>query len=142
MKLAAIEKLRARLEAAGFGDIREGHGCVFGFIDIENGSRLTDLAESSGLTKQAVGEAVAALEKLGYVDPRGLSGRPAGQDHRPDRPRPRGVLCSADVPSPRSRREWAEELGEDVLAAMRETAQRIVELETAPAQAALAGSKF
>ena len=35
---------------------------------MENGSRLTDLAEGAGFTKQAVGEAVAELERLGYLE--------------------------------------------------------------------------
>src|SRR5919106_5313178 len=67
VKLAAIDKLRERIAEAGHPEIREGHGCVFGFIDIDHGSRLTDLAESSGLTKQAVGEAVAGLEQPGSL---------------------------------------------------------------------------
>lgn len=68
VKTAAVRKLFVRLAAAGFEDVREGHGCVFGFIDLEHGSRLTELAESANLTKQAVGEAVAELERLGYVE--------------------------------------------------------------------------
>src|SRR5215210_5183089 len=67
VKTAAVQKLFARLRERGFEHVREGHGCVFGFIDIENGSRLTDLAERAGLTKQAVGEAVTELERLGYL---------------------------------------------------------------------------
>ena len=62
-----FEEFRERLDAAGHSSIRAGHGCVFRFIH-EGGSRLTDLAESSGLSKQAVGEVVDDLEKLGYVE--------------------------------------------------------------------------
>ena len=68
VKAAAVQRVFARLREEGFSDLREGHGCVFGFIDLEHGSRLTDLAENAGLTKQAVGEAVAELERLGYVE--------------------------------------------------------------------------
>jgi DNA-binding MarR family transcriptional regulator len=57
----------ARLTEAGHPAIRAGHGCVFRFIH-KGGSRLTDLAESSGLSKQAVGEVVDHLETLGYVE--------------------------------------------------------------------------
>src|ERR687898_799338 len=67
VKHAALERMSLGLDEAGFGDVREGHGCVFGFIDVEHGSRLTDLAERAGLTKQAVGEAVAELERKGYL---------------------------------------------------------------------------
>ena len=60
-------ELFARLSALGFAELRPAHGCVFGNIDDE-GSRLTDLAERSGFTKQSVGEAVADLERLGFVE--------------------------------------------------------------------------
>jgi DNA-binding MarR family transcriptional regulator len=60
-------ELFARLTTLGFAELRPAHGCVFGNIDDE-GSRLTDLAARSGLTKQSVGEAVADLQKLGFVE--------------------------------------------------------------------------
>jgi DNA-binding MarR family transcriptional regulator len=63
----SFAQFHRRLKEAGLTDIRQGHGCVFRFIH-EGGSRLTDLAESSGLSKQAVGEVVDDLEKLGYVE--------------------------------------------------------------------------
>jgi DNA-binding MarR family transcriptional regulator len=68
VKGLAVKDMFSRMAAQGFQDVREGHGCVFGFIDLEQGSRLTDLAERSGLTKQAVGEAVAELERKGYLE--------------------------------------------------------------------------
>jgi DNA-binding MarR family transcriptional regulator len=134
VKLAAARKLLARMAEAGFGDVREGHGCVFGFIDMERGSRLTELAERSGLTKQAVGEAVGELQRLGY-----LQRVPDPDDGRAkiitltDRGRD---ACQTirrlfdDV-----EREWAEQLGEDRVAALRDAAERIVELESAAATA-------
>jgi DNA-binding MarR family transcriptional regulator len=64
---ATFADFHARLKEAGHTTIRQGHGCVFRFIH-EGGSRLTELAESSGLSKQAVGEVVDDLEKLGYVE--------------------------------------------------------------------------
>src|SRR4051794_21039785 len=56
-----------RMHAAGFSDLRPGHGCVFGTITRE-GARLTVLAERAQLTKQAVGEVVSELEERGYVE--------------------------------------------------------------------------
>jgi DNA-binding MarR family transcriptional regulator len=64
---AVAGELHSGLSALGFSAVRPSHGCVFSTID-EEGSRLTDLAERSGLTKQSVGEAVADLERLGYVE--------------------------------------------------------------------------
>jgi DNA-binding MarR family transcriptional regulator len=56
-----------RMHAAGYGDLRPGHGCVFGTIT-PDGDRLTVLAERANLTKQAVGEVVSELERAGYVE--------------------------------------------------------------------------
>src|SRR3954465_11225957 len=66
LKELAMDELHQRLHEQGYSEIRPGHGCVFRFID-EEGTRLTELAERSGYTKQAVGEVVADLEALGYV---------------------------------------------------------------------------
>jgi len=62
-----VGELRLRMAQAGYGDVREAHGCVFGNIE-PDGMRLTELAERAGMTKQAVGEAVSDLEGLGYVE--------------------------------------------------------------------------
>ncbi len=128
VKVAAVKKVFARLRDKGFNDVREGHGCVFGFIDLEHGSRLTDLAERAGLTKQAVGEAVAELERLGYIErvpdpkdgrakiikltPRGLEACLTG----------RRIFAQIE-------REWAEQLGEELIAGLREAAERIASAE-------------
>src|ERR671920_1968000 len=131
VKLAAIEKLRARIGDAGHPEIREGHGCVFGFIDIANGSRLTDLAADAGLTKQAVGEAVTELERLGYVtrvrDPQDGRAKIIKLTDRGIDGCLKGRRLFAEI-----EREWAAELGEDLVASMREAATRIAALEGAP----------
>jgi DNA-binding MarR family transcriptional regulator len=64
---AVAEELFTRLTELGFGELRPAHGCVFANID-DGGARLTELAERSGFTKQSVGEAVADLERLGFVE--------------------------------------------------------------------------
>jgi DNA-binding MarR family transcriptional regulator len=63
----SFAQFNLRMKEAGYSAIRQGHGCVFRFIH-EGGSRLTELAESSGLSKQAVGEVVDDLERLGYLE--------------------------------------------------------------------------
>ena len=67
MAQLGFAELRRGLIEKGHPLIRSGHGCVFRHIDGE-GSRLTELAERSGLTKQAVGEALDDLERMGYVE--------------------------------------------------------------------------
>ncbi len=64
---AVADELFTRLTELGFAELRPAHGCVFANID-DGGARLTDLAERSGFTKQSVGEAVADLERLGFVE--------------------------------------------------------------------------
>jgi DNA-binding MarR family transcriptional regulator len=128
VKLAAIDKLRDQIADAGHPDIREGHGCVFGFIDIEHGSRLTDLAASAGFTKQAVGEAVNELERLGYVkrEPDPLDGR-AKIIKLTDRGMDaviKGRRIFAEI-----ERQWAEQIGAELLANLREAVTRIAALE-------------
>jgi DNA-binding MarR family transcriptional regulator len=133
VKTAAVRKLFERLRDEGFSNVREGHGCVFGFIDTENGSRLTDLAERAGLTKQAVGEAVAELEKFGYAER-----IPDRTDRRAKiiKLTPQGLEACltgrrlfADI-----EREWAEQLGEELVASLREAAERIAALEREAAE--------
>jgi DNA-binding MarR family transcriptional regulator len=139
VKLIAVQEVFRRMREAGFHDVREGHGSVFGFIDLENGSRLTELAERSRLTKQAVGEAVAELEQMGYVQR-----VPDPEDGRAKiiRLTPRGLdACLtgrrlfAGIEA-----EWAERFGEEPVAAMREVAERIVAEDDAAGQRA--GQRF
>ena len=128
VKDVAIDKMRERLAAEGYADIREGYGCVFGFIDIDAGSRLTDLAERSGLTKQAVSEVIPELEALGYLtrepDPRDRCAKiikltPKGRDACLT-----GRRLFAEIEA-----EWAEQFGDELLSALREAAERIAAAE-------------
>jgi DNA-binding MarR family transcriptional regulator len=133
VKLAAIDKLRGRIAEAGHPDIREGHGCVFGFIDIEKGSRLTDLAASAGFTKQAVGEAVTELERLGYVtrvpDPQDGRAKIIQLTDRGLDAVIKGRRIFAEI-----EREWAEQIGPELMASFREAATRIAALESVPTE--------
>jgi DNA-binding MarR family transcriptional regulator len=135
VKLAAIDKLHGRIAEAGHPNIREGHGCVFGFIDIEKGSRLTDLAAHAGFTKQAVGEAVTELERLGYVER-----LPDPDDGRAKIIKLTDWGVDAVLKGRRVFAEieagWAEEVGAELMANLREAATRIAALEGAPVDAA------
>ena len=134
VKVAAVRKLFERLRSEGFEHVREGHGCVFGFIDIDQGSRLTDMADRAGLTKQAVGEAVAELETLGYVE---RVPDPTDKRAKIVKLTPSGLeacLTGRRIFS-EIEREWAEEFGEELVASMREAAERIAASERGPAAA-------
>src|SRR6266545_5512173 len=109
------DELAKRVEAAGFTDIRPGHGCVFGTIDPQ-GSRLTDLAQRANMTKQSVGEATSDLEQRGYVervpDPDDGRAKIIRLTERGREARAIGRRFIAEV-----EREWAERFGEERLAA-------------------------
>jgi DNA-binding MarR family transcriptional regulator len=124
VKALAVKEMFGRMADAGFPDVREGHGCVFGVVDLEHGSRLTDLAERSGLTKQAVGEAVAELEQKDYVE---RVPDPADGRAKIIKLTPRGVDAAltgrrlfSEIES-----EWAERYGEERIADMRACAEEI-----------------
>jgi DNA-binding MarR family transcriptional regulator len=124
LKRLAVQDMFSRMAAAGFDDVREGHGCVFGFIDLENGSRLTDLAERSGLTKQAVGEAVAELERKGYLervpDPEDGRAKIIKLTQRGGDAALTGRRLFAEIEN-----DWAERYGEERVASLRECAEEI-----------------
>jgi DNA-binding MarR family transcriptional regulator len=111
------DELTRRVYAAGYTDIRPGHGCVFGTIDPE-GSRLTDLAERAGMTKQTVGEVASDLEKLGYVEraPDPSDGRAKiirlTERGREAQTIGRGLIDDIE-------RDWAERFGADRVAVLR-----------------------
>lgn len=55
------------LARAGLAGIRSAHAPLFLVIDPE-GTRSSELAKRAGMTKQAMGEQVRHLERLGYVE--------------------------------------------------------------------------
>ena len=113
----SFRDFHARLNEAGHPSIRAGHGCVFRFID-EGGSRLTELAGSSGLSKQAVGEVVDDLEQLGYVerdaDPEDRRAKIIRLTTQGAEAQQTAIRIFGDI-----ERDWAERYGEERVAAMR-----------------------
>lgn len=62
-----VDALQERQVAAGFEDHRVVHHNVMAHVTYD-GIRLTALAERAGITKQAMSELVADLERLGYLE--------------------------------------------------------------------------
>lgn len=126
-----LAEMYRRVNAAGYTGIRPSHGCIFRHLDVE-GSKLSELADLSGMSKQAFGEHVANVEALGYVK------------RVPD---PEDGRAKLIVPTARGRealllgrqifadleREWAAALGEDRISELRETLEQIHELQSAEA---------
>jgi DNA-binding MarR family transcriptional regulator len=86
---AAIEELHRRLAERGHPDVRPAHGYAFQAIGAE-GATAPDLGERLGVTKQAAGQMVDELTRLGYVtrEPDPSDGR-----RRVVKLTPRGVDC-------------------------------------------------
>lgn len=61
-----VDDLVARMQRTGYADCTPAHHAVFELID-PGGTRLTVLAERTGMTHQSMGELVATMERLGYV---------------------------------------------------------------------------
>ena len=55
-----------RLAERGYPGVRPGHIPVFAGLD-PDGTRVTDLAERGGMTRQMMGRLVRELEQLGYL---------------------------------------------------------------------------
>ena len=116
-------ELFERVQTAGYGDMRPGHGCVFGNID-PDGSRLTDLAERARMTKQSVGEVASDLEARGYVErvPDPKDGR-AKIIRLTERGREAQAIGRALIDD--LERDWGERFGADRVTALREALEVI-----------------
>jgi DNA-binding MarR family transcriptional regulator len=135
LQSAISDELYSRLHGMGFGEIRPAHGCVFGFIERVGGARLTALADRSGLTKQAVGEAVADLERLGYVE---RVADPSDGRAKIIRLSERGgeAAAAAEEIFTDIERRYAAEVGEERFEEFRDTLRRLFLLTREPARAA------
>jgi DNA-binding MarR family transcriptional regulator len=122
-KDALIAEFHRRMHEAGYTDIRESHGCVFRHLPPE-GLRLSDIAELARLTKQSVGEHVAVLEELDYVER-----VPDEGDGRVKIIRPTKKGLAAQKAARKAFHDveahWAEVIGEERVADMRAALEAI-----------------
>jgi DNA-binding MarR family transcriptional regulator len=123
-----IQQLHQGFDELGYHGMRKAHGAVWRFVDLENGSRLTELAERAGLTRQAVGEVADDLERLGYVErvPDPTDGR-AKLIRPTERGRAAwqaGVGILDDIET-----RWGERYGKRRIVALRETLEQVLQGE-------------
>ena len=124
-----IEELHERLGEEGFPEVRPGHGRIIRFIEPE-GSRLTDVAEQAGLTKQAAGEVVSDLEELGHVE---RCACPGDGRAKLIQLTDRGQACveAAERIFDDIESRWAEQVGQRRMATLRATLEEITGREGA-----------
>lgn len=112
-----------RFRAAGFDDLREGHGPLFSFLPTD-GARVTELAARARVTKQSMGELVTELETLGYVrrDPDPADGRAkvVAFTDRGIRAAHIGVQAVVD-----QERAWRDRVGPEPMANLRRVLEEI-----------------
>ena len=124
---ALFVEFRAELEAAGYGDVRPTHGCVFRFVR-EDGMRPTELATLAGMTKQSIGEIVDDLAAKGYVqripDPADRRAKLICLTKKGEEAQRVGFRLFAEL-----ERRWADRYGAQRIGAMRELLEEIAATE-------------
>lgn len=96
--VALNNRMTERLAERGHAAIRPAHGAVFQYLD-DAGTPVARLAERAQMTKQAMAELVAHLERHGYVERRPDPGdRRAKLVTATDRGREVFVLASELIP--------------------------------------------
>ena len=122
-----IDELHAELARQGHPDMRPMHGFVFQAIG-PGGTTAAQLARRLGVSKQAAGKTIDALERLGYVE-RG----PDPADARRKAVRLTGRAVDALVRSARVfdelRARWARVIGEDRLRALEADLRKVAPLD-------------
>lgn len=107
-------------------DQKPSHGNIMEQLDLEDGQRLTDLAEGAGMAPQSASELVDQLEALGYVER-----RPDPDDRRAKRiyrtARAKKASEAAIKAARRSEQELQKLLGEKRLRALRQDLKHIIE---------------
>jgi DNA-binding MarR family transcriptional regulator len=123
---AGFEELHRRLAERGYPDIRRAHGCVFRWVEAD-GTRLTELADLAGHTKQAVGEFVCDLEARGYVervpDPADGRAKIIRLTEHGAEAKSTALEIFAEIEA-----EWAERIGPERVEALRDALEALYEL--------------
>lgn len=118
------EQATEMLHARGHTGLSLAHTTLLSYLDLD-GTRITVLAERAGMTKQAMGQLVAELENQGY-----LVRAPDPTDRRAYLVRFtdagwRFLLDAAEIKRT-IQAEYAAILGEDRLAELRDSLQRLL----------------
>lgn len=123
---ALENRVFAAVAAAGFADITVAQARILQRIS-PDGTRLTDLAEASQVTKQTAGFLVDQLERAGYVrrvpDPADGRARLVQLTAKAARAVPVGNGEVAKIEA-----EWARHLGPRRMAALRDALTRLREI--------------
>jgi DNA-binding MarR family transcriptional regulator len=127
VRAALVDGVGQRVSAAGFGDVRANHDCVFSYLPPQ-GTRLAELATQSRMAPQSMVWHVDQLERLGYVE-RVLD--PSDRRAKLIRPTKHGLayMASARDALTDIERQWVNALGTDSVRELRDILRAIQSLE-------------
>jgi DNA-binding MarR family transcriptional regulator len=127
IRTVLIDRVQQRVSAAGYGDVRAIHDCVFRYLG-PRGARLQELAMQSQMAPQSIGWHVDELERLGY-----LERVPDPSDRRAKliRPTEHGLayMSAARDALADIERDWTSALGRDTLTQLRDALRAVGSLE-------------
>lgn len=107
-----------RIRQAGFADFRTADVDIIARLPLEGGARITEIAATLPISKQAVAKSVESLVQRGYV-----AREPDPHDGRAQRivfaERGRSFLATAQVVIPEIEAEWEDRLGREEFAALK-----------------------
>ena len=125
IQVAVEAELARRLAERGFDDLRPSSAPVFQHIAPE-GSRLSELADRAGVTRQSLAEQITALERSGYIerlpDPADRRARIITLTDRGWKAVDTGLSIIADIES-----GWARDLGPRKHAALTDALEKVAE---------------
>jgi DNA-binding MarR family transcriptional regulator len=127
VRAALIEGVEQRVSAAGFGDVRTNHDCVFSYLPPQ-GTRLAELSTQSGMAPQSIVWHVDQLERLGYVE---RVSDPSDRRAKLIRPTKDGLayMASARDALADIEHKWVTALGTNSLTKLRDILRAIQSLE-------------
>jgi len=118
-----IDELHSRLAVVGHPDARPMHGFVCQAVGLE-GASAVQVGQRLGISKQAAGKLIAALEQAGYV-----TREPDGRDARRKlvrlSARGRDFLARSTEIFDELRGDWAAVLGEERMGALEDDLRRV-----------------
>jgi DNA-binding MarR family transcriptional regulator len=125
VQVAVVGELYRRLAERGFDDLRPSSAPVFQHIAPE-GSRLSELADRAGVTRQSLAEQIAALERSGYIarrpDPGDRRARLIVLTDRGWQAVDAGLSIISEVEA-----GWARDLGPKLHGALTQALERVAE---------------
>jgi DNA-binding MarR family transcriptional regulator len=121
---AAVAHLNAELARKGYSGIRAADGYALLALETD-GATTSQLAERIGITKQGAAKVAARLEAQGFI-----RRKPHERDARAAiltrTPRAERLLRQAEQIQRQMEREWARDIGEMELHAMRQALEAVV----------------